>query len=188
MILLSIKSRTGSPSSPTRGRSAGWLGFDEESDHQMRPEEGKERRVPRACGAFVFLASSPHPRPGAVPPNNNWEANMDSDQRRRSTRRAPRRPSPRRGRGGESMTPFEEVRNVERLVGQHGLRSLPWHWIFRQQLQDGTASPAIVKAGERSRREWERANVPMIAPAPEQAPGPASRSSLHQARSPRRLS
>jgi hypothetical protein len=111
---------------------------------------------------------------------------MDTDERRHSIRRAPRPPSPRRGRA--SMTPFEEVGNVERLVGQHGLRSLPWHWIFRQQLQDGTASPAIVKAAERARREWERANVPMMAPAPEQAPGPASRGSLHQARSPRRSS
>src|SRR5437899_5162301 len=111
---------------------------------------------------------------------------MDTDKRRRTTRRAPRPPASRRG-GGKSMTPFEEVGNVERLVGPHRLRSLPWHLIFRKQLQDGTASPQLVKAAERARREWDLANVPTMAPAPNTpAPGPASRASLHQARSSRR--
>jgi hypothetical protein len=37
------------------------------------------RRVPRACGAFMSRASSPHRRPGRVPPSN-WEADMDTDK------------------------------------------------------------------------------------------------------------
>jgi hypothetical protein len=47
-----------------------------------------------------------------------------------------------------------EVANVEKLVGTSGMRSLPWHAIYSRQIKDGTASPEILAAAERSRREW----------------------------------
>jgi hypothetical protein len=58
-----------------------------------------------------------------------------------------------------------EIKRITRLIGPHGLRSLPWHAIFARQLRDGTASPEIVEAARVAREQWERANVPPVAPA-----------------------
>jgi hypothetical protein len=48
-----------------------------------------------------------------------------------------------------------EIANVEKLVGTSGLRSLPWHAMYIRQIKDGTASPEIVAAAERARKEWD---------------------------------
>jgi hypothetical protein len=47
------------------------------------------------------------------------------------------------------------VANVVKLVGTSGLRSLPWHAMYSRQIKDGIASPEIVAAAERARKEWD---------------------------------
>jgi hypothetical protein len=62
-----------------------------------------------------------------------------------------RRPAARGLRGRRRR----EIANVEKLVGTSGMRSLPWHAIYSRQIKEGMASPQIVAAAERSRREWD---------------------------------
>jgi hypothetical protein len=80
---------------------------------------------------------------------------MDTDEQRLSTCCAPRPPSPRRGRGGASMTLFEEVRNVERLVATSRMRSFPFHFWCRQVIESGRPSPELLAAAERSKKIWD---------------------------------
>jgi len=47
---------------------------------------------------------------------------------------------------------FTEVRNLEKLVGRTGLRPLPWHFLLRHKLANGTATPEERAAAVDSRR------------------------------------
>jgi hypothetical protein len=48
-----------------------------------------------------------------------------------------------------------EIANVEKLVATTKVRSFPFHFWCRQVIESGRASPELLAAAERSRREWD---------------------------------
>jgi hypothetical protein len=44
---------------------------------------------------------------------------------------------------------------VDRLVGTGKLRSFSFHFWCRQVIESGRASPELLAAAERARREWD---------------------------------